>query len=127
MKDIDILKEVVFAYFKFPKKTIKIKRQAAWWKIRNTIHENRKSFLSKNVRNCYTLTCEPIEGVNMGVGDGKKCFLEESKLKPEERVRVRGVAQWLRIRLPMQGTQVPSLVREDPTGCGATKPVRHNY
>ncbi|KAJ8796046.1 hypothetical protein J1605_018194 [Eschrichtius robustus] len=37
------------------------------------------------------------------------------------------VAQWLRIRLPMQGTQVRSLVWEDPTCRGATKPVRHNY
>ena len=37
------------------------------------------------------------------------------------------VAQWLRVRLPMQGTRVPSLVREDPTCRGATKPVRHNY
>ncbi|KAJ8794112.1 hypothetical protein J1605_019104 [Eschrichtius robustus] len=37
------------------------------------------------------------------------------------------VAQWLRIRLPMQGTWVRALVREDPTCRGATKPVRHNY
>ena len=37
------------------------------------------------------------------------------------------VAQWLRIRLPMQGTRVRSLVREDPMFHGATKPVRHNY
>ena len=37
------------------------------------------------------------------------------------------VAQWLRIRLPMQETQVRALVREDPTCRGATKPVRHNY
>ena len=37
------------------------------------------------------------------------------------------VAQWLRIHLPMQGTQVRSLVWEDPTCRGATKPVRHNY
>ena len=37
------------------------------------------------------------------------------------------VAQLLRIRLPMQGTQVWALVREDPTCRGATKPVRHNY
>ena len=37
------------------------------------------------------------------------------------------VAQWLRIHLPMQGTQVRSLVREDPTCRGATKPMRHNY
>ncbi|KAJ8790710.1 hypothetical protein J1605_021138 [Eschrichtius robustus] len=37
------------------------------------------------------------------------------------------VAQWLRIRLPMQGTQVRALVREDPTCRRATKHVRHNY
>ncbi|KAJ8776418.1 hypothetical protein J1605_015533 [Eschrichtius robustus] len=36
------------------------------------------------------------------------------------------VVQWLRIRLPMQGTRVRSLVREDPTCRGATKPVCHN-
>ena len=37
------------------------------------------------------------------------------------------VAQWLRIRLPMQGTWVRALAREDPTCRGTTKPVRHNY
>ena len=37
------------------------------------------------------------------------------------------VVQWLRIRLPMQGTRVRALVREDPTCHGATKPVRYNY
>ena len=38
------------------------------------------------------------------------------------------VAQWLlRIRLPVQRTWVRALVREDPTCCGATKPVCHNY
>ncbi|KAJ8782787.1 hypothetical protein J1605_009869 [Eschrichtius robustus] len=37
------------------------------------------------------------------------------------------VAQWSRIRLPMQGTQVRSLVQEDPTCRGATRSVRHNY
>ena len=37
------------------------------------------------------------------------------------------VAQWLRIRLPMQGTRVCALVREDPTCRGAARPVCHNY
>ena len=37
------------------------------------------------------------------------------------------VAKWLRIHLPMQGTRVRALVREDPTCRGATKPVHHNY
>ena len=37
------------------------------------------------------------------------------------------MVQWLRIRLPMQGKRVQSLVWEDPTCRRATKPVRHNY
>ena len=37
------------------------------------------------------------------------------------------VAQWLRIRLPMQGTRVQALVQEDPTCRRATKPMCHNY
>ena len=37
------------------------------------------------------------------------------------------VAQWLRVHLPMQGTRVRSLVREDPTCCVAARPMRHNY
>ena len=37
------------------------------------------------------------------------------------------VAQWLRIRLPVQGTRVRAMVREDPTCRGAAKPVCHNY
>ena len=45
----------------------------------------------------------------------------------KKRIGASLVAQWLRILLPMQGTWVGTLVREDPTGLGATKPVRHNY
>ena len=37
------------------------------------------------------------------------------------------MAQWLRIRLPMQGTRVRALVQEDPTCHGTTKPMHHNY
>ena len=37
------------------------------------------------------------------------------------------MAQWVRIRLPMQGTRVRALVWEDPTCRGATKPVCRNY
>ena len=36
------------------------------------------------------------------------------------------VVQWLRIRLPMQGTRVRALVWEGPTCRGATRPVSHN-
>ena len=37
------------------------------------------------------------------------------------------MVQWLRIRLPVQGTRVQGLVQEDPICRGANKPVRHNY
>ena len=37
------------------------------------------------------------------------------------------MAQWLRIRLPMQGTHVWALVQEDPTCRRAAKPVHLNY
>ena len=37
------------------------------------------------------------------------------------------MAQWLRIRLLMQGTRVRALVWEDPTCRGAAGPVSHNY
>ena len=37
------------------------------------------------------------------------------------------VAQWIRTRLPMQGTWVQFLVWEDSTCCGAAKPMSHNH
>ena len=37
------------------------------------------------------------------------------------------MAQWLRICLAIQGTPIWSLVLEDPTYCGGTKPVHHDY
>ena len=45
----------------------------------------------------------------------------------EIQLRASLVAQWLRICLPMQVTQVRALVWEDPTCRGATGPVSHNY
>ena len=52
---------------------------------------------------------------------------KSKQLNLKEMDRSSLVAQWLRIRLPMQGTWVRVLVREDPTCHGATKPVCHNY
>ena len=55
-------------------------------------------------------------------------FLEDTQYSPFKRkLRASLVAQWLRVRLPMQGTRVRALVWEDPTCRGATKPVSHNY
>ena len=54
---------------------------------------------------------------------------EQNKEKRMKKIEDRAslVAQWLRIHLPMQGTQVRALAREDPTCHGATKSVYHSY
>ena len=54
------------------------------------------------------------------------CFpIELSHLRKVSRASL--LAQWLRICLPMHGTQVQALGWEDPTCSGATRPVSHNY
>ena len=44
-----------------------------------------------------------------------------------ESFRTSLVVQWIRIRLPMQGTWILSLVQEDSTCHGGAKLVCHNY
>ena len=56
--------------------------------------------------------------------DSKKC---PSDLTRKEKLGASLVVQWLRVCLPMQGTQVRALFWEDPTCRGATGPVSHNY
>ena len=51
--------------------------------------------------------------------------IREMQIKTTMRASL--VAQWLRIRLPIQGTWVQALVWEDPTCRGPTKPGNHNY
>ena len=64
---------------------------------------------------------------NSGKGRGEGRKESEELIVQDADIGTSLVAQWLRIRLPMQGTQVRALVQEDPTCRGATKPVRHNY
>ena len=60
----------------------------------------------------------------LGTVSGSKMM---SVTKPEIAAGTSLVAQWLRICLPMQGTRVQALVREDPTCRGAAKTVHRNY
>ena len=63
----------------------------------------------------------------MGLKESSEGKTVVRKKKTKNQSRASLVAQWLRIRLPMQGTWVRALVREDPTCRGAAKPVRRNY
>ena len=54
-------------------------------------------------------------------GHSPSSYGEESKSKTSL------VVQRIRIRLPMKGTLVRSLVQEDSTCCGGAKPMHHNY
>ena len=83
-----------------------------------------------------TLECPLSFIIRISVGMFEKhCFRALRKKKADgggymhlkENPGISLVAQWLRIHLPVQGTQVGSLVREDPTCCLAAKPVCHNY
>ena len=60
-----------------------------------------------------------------GEGPGPQNWTFTFFKKPRWRASL--VVQWLRIRLPMQGTQVQALVWEDPTCHRATNPMHHNY
>ena len=95
-----------------PKK--KKKRAIKVWPRKESlsqIQQNQVILLIREVQNIIS-TLKPIEST-------LELLLKGSGASP--------VAQRLRIRLPMQGTQVRALVQEDPTCRGATKPVRHNY
>ena len=61
------------------------------------------------------------------VQPGHRTFKNHPRKKKKITPGTSLVVQWLRIRLPMQGTRVRALVWEDPTCRGATKPVCHSY
>ena len=74
------------------------------------------------VNRCFKFKC-PVFQI-FSYGETKNLYSLKFKRESEGTSLV---AQWLRICLPMQGTRVQSLVREDPACCGATKSVCHNY
>ena len=81
---------------------------------------------------CISLMISDVEHQIMGLlaictSSLEKCLFKFFALLKIGLSRASLVAQWLRIRLPMQGTWVRALVQEDPTCHGATKPVCHNY
>ena len=69
----------------------------------------------------------PRPGIEPGhPASGARSLDRQGSPNEEHLSRASLVAQWLRIRMPMQGTRVQTLVQEDPTCRGAAKLVRDN-
>ena len=84
---------------------------------------------TKLLQSCPTL-CDPVGSPYLILLNVEKVKMVVSIIKNYFVKQILGmslVLQWLRIHLPTQGTWVLSLVWEDPTCLGATKPIFHNY
>ena len=99
-------------------KNRKIKRQfiKEMPTVNKVIRRHVASLVKEMKTNCIRTNSKRIKDLN---------FLKAKIIKILEGTSL--VVQWLRIRLPLQGTRVRALVREDPTCRRATKPVCHNY
>ena len=88
----------------------------------NCKHEIKKNMFLLHQLKLIVLFHESMAFYNLSLWlDSLPWFIHKRNLRDSL------VAQWFRIRLPMQDTRVRALVWEDPTCRGATKPVRHNY
>ena len=133
-------KEVKWVETRFRK--LKIRKYFQDWNKRKNkikIDEEKENFKGKGTGQrtlCETLTLRghnspflrPRESAKESIGpSGLYCFPKNITYSRKSEARTSLVAQWLRIRLPMQDTRVQALVWEDPTCHGAMKPVHHNY
>ena len=75
-----------------------------------------------------TVTADDLLHKVTEISRGWKCKTKIIRHLNENRRETFLAVQWLRIHLPMQGTQVPSLVGEPRSiCCRTTKPMQHNY
>ena len=95
----------------------KIYKRQKWLKLTQEKIENLKPlYLLKKLNSQLNLLTRKLISPDDATGEVYQIGKEGTSL----------VAQWLRIHLPMRGTRVWALVREDPTCCGAAGPVCHS-
>ena len=70
---------------------------------------------------------DSCSGLDRNPAEGLSLAKQQKRLSLKKTPRTSLVARWLRIHLPMQGTQVQALVREDTTCHGTAKPMSHNH
>ena len=90
--------------------------------MRGREQNSRQSHLTGFLISTGELDGDECKGVKYSRKEGREdqgCFLKNY-------CQASLVAQWQRICLPMQETQVRSLVQEDPTCFEATEPVSHS-
>ena len=89
--------------------------------------------LHTDVYSSFIHNCPNVEATKMSFSrwkDKQTAVYPDNGILCRNKKKLAGaslVVQSLRIRLPMQGTWVRTLVWEDPTCRRATKPMRHNY
>ena len=98
---------------------------------------NIRGWLTGYIMVSVRVAIGPSFSENSKLGHFPQVGVEEGLWRPPESVapalsQEKGcttplMVQWLRIRLPAQGTWVRSLVLEDSTCCGAAERGRHNF
>ena len=101
-----------------------MKRKVTDWEKIFAKHIFGKELVYRIYKELSKLIEEDIQMTNKHI---KNCLtsLASRKMHIKTTRRASLVAQWLRVCLPMQGTWVRALVREDPACRGATEPVSH--
>ena len=105
-----------------------VEDRGAWWLQSHEVTKSRTQLNDRTTLICLKTECSSLSfdcsrgmcGRRSWVCGSTRWVFPEG---PRQRTLIpRPEVQWLRIRLPMQGTRVRFLVQEDSTCCWATKP-----
>ena len=129
MEIMDDMQEQIGNVYRDKNSKKELKGKSKKWKIKQE-NKNKEFFVGGTL----SLQCKCVRKKNQQLCRAVKNLLNwNAKLRTEIKsfgTIKKGFPWWLsakRIPLPMQGTWVWTLIREDPTCHGATKQVHHSY